>query len=94
MKPCQYQSLYWLWQPTIINLFQLANDIESDIREFVFEQMEEERKQMFDGGVFPKQGSKAANMGAQSSSYVLGGISREIANAWEDLVQNNLAVIN
>lgn len=71
-------------KPTFIDLIEFANDVQTYFREFVLEKVEEKRKKVFDGVLFPKQRSKTADLGGKSSSDMLRRVLTQVSYTWND----------
>jgi hypothetical protein len=58
-------------EPTIIDLVEFADDVQTYFRELVLEEVEEKRKKVFDGVLFSEQRCKATDLGGKSRSDML-----------------------
>lgn len=56
---------------TFINLIKFADDVQTDFRELVLEEVEEKREKVFNGGLFPKQRCEATDLGGKSRPDML-----------------------
>ena len=56
---------------TFVDLVEFANDVQSDLRELVLEEVEKKREKVFDCGLFPKQRCEAAYLGGESRPNML-----------------------
>lgn len=61
----------WEMTSTCVNLIELADNVQSDLRKLVLEEMEEKRKKVFDGGLLPEQRCKATYLGGKGRPDVL-----------------------
>jgi len=57
--------------PTFVDLIEFADDIQTDLRELVLEEVEEKWEKVFNGWLLPKQWCEAADLGGKSCSDVL-----------------------
>lgn len=76
--------------PTFVDLIEFADDIQAYFRELVLEKVEEKRKKVFDGELFPKQWREATDLGGKSRSDMLRCILTQVSNAWHDPEENHL----
>lgn len=83
-------SLYLATLRTLVHGFELADDVQPNIGELVFEQMQEERQQVLDGCFLAEQRCQPGDLGRDGRTNVLGTVLAEIADAWDDARENNL----
>lgn len=57
---------------TFVDHLQLRNEVESNLAELIFEQEEEQGKQVFDSSILAEQWCETRNLLRESSSDVLG----------------------
>jgi len=57
--------------PTLVDLIEFADDIQTDLWELVLEEVKEKRQKVFDGRLFPKQRCEATYLRGKSRSDVL-----------------------
>lgn len=80
----QYQSLRLatpLCRLTIINLVELADQVQANFTKVVLEQREENGEQILNRGVFTEQRSETRDLGSQRGANVLARVGREVLDA-------------
>ena len=78
------------WRLTGVDLLQFRDDVESDVGEFVLEQLEEEGEEMFDGVILAEERSEARDLRSEGGADVLRRIGGEISNARHQSCENDI----
>ena len=68
----------------MVDSFQFADDVQSNLREFVLQEVKEERQQVLDSGVLAKEWRKAGDLVGHSRAYMLGAVLAEVPDARND----------
>ena len=76
--------------PTFVDLIKFADDIQTDLRELVLEEVEEKWKKVFDGRLLSKQWREATDLGGKSCSDMLRRILTQVPDTWNDPDENDL----
>ena len=74
----------------VVDLFQLGDDVEANIREVVLEHLQEHGKEMFGGFLLAEDGSKTADLSTKGSTDMLRGVSDEILDGGHDFAEEGL----
>lgn len=64
MVPCEAKH-------TFVDLIQFADDVQTNLWELVFEEVEEKRQKVLDGKLFPEQRCEAADLSGKSRPDML-----------------------
>lgn len=65
---------------TFVDLLELADDVQPDIREFVLQQVQEERKKVVDGGCVTKERCKPRDLVCKGGSHMLRVVLTKVPN--------------
>jgi len=76
--------------PTFVDLIQLADDVQTDLRELVFEEVEEEWEKVFNGRLLPEQRCEATDLGGKSRPDMLRCILTQVPDTWDDPEEDHL----
>ena len=71
----------------LIDEFELGDDVEADVGEFVFEHLKEHGKKVVDGLLLAKYRSKAADLRAKGSTDVLRAVGDQVLNRSHNIVK-------
>ena len=77
-------------KPTFIDLIEFADNIQTNLRELVFEEVEEKRQEVFDGGLLPQERCEATDLCGESRPDVLRRILTQVSHTWNDPEENHL----
>ena len=77
---------------TIVDHFQLADEVQPNLAKFVLKKLQEQRQQMLNGRFLAQQGCKTGDLYGESRSDMLTRVGGEISDAGEDLVEDSIAV--
>lgn len=76
----------------IVDLFNLGNDVEADVRELVFEKLKVKRKKVLYGGVFSKKRCEAGDLLGQGGANMLGSVACELSHARQKASEDHFSV--
>lgn len=77
---------------TVIDLLELRDDVEAHVRELIFEQLEEERKEVLDGRVLAEERGQAGDLITERGANMLRRVGRQVAHARHQTGEDDLAV--
>jgi hypothetical protein len=77
---------------TVVDRLELRDDVQTNVREFVLEHLEEHGKEMRNGLVLSEDGRETTDLCAERSANVLRLIGDQLLDARHDLVKQCLAL--
>lgn len=76
----------------VVDEFELADQLKTDVALLVFQQLEEEGQEVFDGGLLSEKGSEAADLRAEGGLDVRRSVTGEVSHAGQESSENDLSV--
>ena len=71
----------------LVDKFELGDDVEADVGEFVFEHLEEHGKKVVDSLLFAKYRSKAADLRAKGSTDMLRAVGDQVLDRSHNIIK-------
>ena len=75
---------------TFIDLIEFADNIQTNLRELILEEVEEKRQKVFDGGLLPQERCEATDLCGEGRPDVLRRILTQVPHTWNDPEEDHL----